>query len=357
MTDNALVFIGTQDTGVHAARLDAATGRLSPAGLIAEIERPTWVLPDPRKPRLFAVSEVGNAGDRTGDVFSFAVDVRSGTLREAGRTPSAGGGPTHLAITPDGRNLFVANFGGGQVAVVPVVDYGSLRTASSVQQTFGNGPHRRQQGPHAHGVTLDPSGSWLLVPDMGSDRIFLYRYDGGARQITPHEMPYLQLPAGCGPRLVLFGRDGRYAYLLSELSAEIFVLEWDAPSGTLAPRGSVAMDPPHMEGRSAAAFAISADGRFLYASNRRTHAIHVFAIDAENGGLREVQVVDAGGIRPWAVEIAPGERWMLIANQGSDTVNVCSVDPVSGCLGAVSDMLEIPTPTSFAVIPSDLTSS
>jgi 6-phosphogluconolactonase len=142
---------------------------------MAEVERPTWVLMDPARPVLYAVSEVGNAGDRIAEVLSFSVRKDNASLVPLSRTSSCGGGATHLALHPAGSRLFVANFGGGQVATLSVAVDGTLGAALSVQTTYGSGPHRRQSGPHAHGVTLDPSGRFLLVPDMGADRVFVYR--------------------------------------------------------------------------------------------------------------------------------------------------------------------------------------
>lgn len=353
-----LVFIGTQRNdageGVHVALLDESTGVLTPSGVAAVIERPTWVMTDAGQSVLFAVSEVGNTGDRIGDVFSFAIDRVQGRLAPIGQTPSGGGGPTHLALDPGGRALFVANFGGGQVAVVPIAADGALAPVSAVQTGSGSGPHRRQTGPHAHGVTLDPSGRFLLAPDMGADRIFIHRYDRAAAALSPAPTPFAALPAGSGPRLLLFGKDGRFAYLLTELSAEIFVFAWNAAAGALTPRGSIALDAPGFEGApSAAAFAMSQDGRFLYASNRATHAIQVYAIDPDEGGLSHIQTIDAGGEKPWAAEIAPAGEWMLVANQGSDVICLFSIDRATGRLAPAPATLAVRTPTSIAFIARD----
>ena len=356
--DGTLVFIGTQGSGegqgIYAARLNEEDGTLSAAALAAEAERPTWVTADPRRPVVYAVSEVGNKGDRIGDVASFAIDAASAALQLCRSVPSGGGGPTHLALAPDGGALFVANFGGGQASVLPVDADGRLLPPSSVRTGTGSGPHRRQQGPHAHGVTLDPSGGYLLVPDMGADRVFIYPYDAAARALGTRPELHVAVPAGAGPRLVLFGKDGRFAYLLTELSAEIFVFSWDAQTGQLSPVSSLALDPPEFEdARSAAGFAMSADGRFLYASNRATAVIQAYAIGSD-GSLALVQTIDAGGEKPWAIEIAPGGRWALVANQGSDVVRLFARDPASGQLSQTSASLAVPTPTSFTFVPTVL---
>ncbi len=350
-----LVFIGTQTAeagqGIWAAHLDEANGRLTDLGVAATVERPTMVLADPIRSILYAVSEVGNAGDRPAEVLSFSVTDSGARMDLISRAPSGGGGATHLAVDPAGRHLFVANFGGGQAAVIPVSPEGGLGQPVSVQTGSGSGPHRRQTGPHAHGVTLDPSRRFLLVPDMGADRIFVYRYDAETGALQPGEPVYAQLPAGSGPRLVLFGRDGRFAYMLSELSAEIFVFRWIDQAGRLEEVGRVSLDGDERpDNASAAAFALSEDGRFLYASNRRTAMLHAYAIDAADGLISEVQQVPAGGDRPWAAELSPGGRWMVVANQASNKVCAFAVDPVSGHLSAVDGEIGVPTPTGIAFV-------
>ena len=350
-----LVYIGTQvaepGQGVFAAFFDEATGRLAPLASVAAIERPTFVLADQVRSVLYVASEVGNAGDRIAEVASFAMRTDD-SLELLSRTPSGGGGATHLALHPGGRRLFVANFGGGQVAVLPVGPDGGLGAACSVQTTYGSGPHRRQSGPHAHGVTLDPSGRFLLAPDMGADRIFVYRYDDATGVLSAAESPFLQLTPGSGPRLLIFGGDSRFAYVLSELSAEIFVLRWDSVQGRLDEVASCALDgEPTPEGRSAAALTISRDGRFLYTSNRRTGTLHVHEIDAASGTLTQVQAVSSGGGRPWHAEISLDGRWMLVANQASNDVRAFAVDSQSGRLSSVGEGIDVPTPTSVAFAP------
>jgi 6-phosphogluconolactonase len=349
-----LIFIGTQqagaDQGIVAARLDGESGALTLLGTAAVVERPTWTLADPVRPILYAVSEVGNKGERMAEVLSFAIEAQDGHLRPISRVSSGGGGATHLALDPRGDRLFVANFGGGEAATIPVASDGTLGAPLSIQTGYGSGPHRRQTGPHAHGVTLDPSRQYLLVPDMGADRIFIYRYDAANGALQPAGPAYATTPTGSGPRLLLFGSDGRQAYLLTELSAEIFAYRWNAIEGNLEEIGQVALDDDvSLDNRSAAAFAMSNDGRFLYASNRRTSMLHVFAIDSQTGLPSEIQQIGCGGDKPWCAEISPGGRWLLVANQDSNTLCSFAIEPGSGLLSATTCKLGVETPTGIAI--------
>lgn len=345
---STLIYVGTQASGpgegIFAAWFDEARGTFAPIGWVAEAERPTWLVADPDRRRLFAVSEVGNAGDRIGSVLSYRYDPGSGALTPVQRVSSEGGGPTHLEFDTARAGLFVANFGGGSVGIVPMDADGTLASVRALQVRTGSGPHRRQQSAHPHGATLDPGGKVLLVPDMGADRVFLYRYDAGARTLDP--AGEVATPPGSGPRTILFGRDGRFAYLLSELSAELFVYRWDR--GALTEIAKVPLDRPGTEGRSAAAFLLSPDGRFLYASNRATHAIQVYAVDRQTGMLSEVQRIAAGGEKPWCCAWSASGKWLLTCNNGSGEVRAARVSRRTGKLKAFAEGVAVPLPTGLA---------
>lgn len=346
-----LVYLGTQGEGpgqgIQAAWLDTQTGALHDLGCVAEEERATFTLPDPARPVLFAVSEVGNRDTRHGAIMSYRITDRSGRLAPIGRRRT-GGGPTHLELGRDGAMLYCANFGGPQAVALPVAPDGQLHPISVTMTTAGTGPHKRQSAPHPHGVTLDPQGQFLLVPDMGADRIFVYRVAGQA--LVAASPACVALPAGCGPRFVLFGRDGRFAYMIAELSAEIYQFTWHQGHLTLCDH--VAMDAPgDTHDRGAAAFGLSADGRFLYASNRALHLMQVYRIDPVTGRLSEIQRIDAGGERPWALALSPCGRFMLVANQASNRVQVFGVTPDTGLLTATGHALDVVLPTSAAFVP------
>lgn len=350
---HAEFLIGTQgeseDTGIFRARLDEETGALALIGLAAQVARATWLLRHPSRPFVFAVSELGNKGDRDGEVLSFEDRGSTEPLKLIDRTPSLGGGPTHLDIEPDGSALFVANFGGGQVTCVPVSRAGKLAMARPGPTHIGSGPHRRQQAPHPHGVTLDPSQRYLIAPDMGADQVFVHRYDRTTKTISAGGTTTFALPPGSGPRLLCFGRDDRIAYLLTELSAELFTLGWDPEMGSLSELGRVALDSAIGEGEpSAAALVISRDGRRLYASNRRASSIEVFAIDRASGLLSPLQTAPSGGPRPWAAALSPGGGWLLVANQAGD--EICSIRVSRNgeqLVGGATGRITVPSPTAI----------
>ena len=347
-----LAFVGTQGSGpgegIVGVRLDPATGALASMGVIAQVDRPTWVLADPGHRRLFSVSEVGNDGKGHGAVLGFRYDPESGVLGAIGRADSGGGGPTHLALGRKGRKVFVANYGTGQVSALSLTSGGTLASVPlAVTSHLGTGPSPRQKGPHAHGVTVDPSGRYLLAPDLGADRVFVYRLGLGKEVLAPAAVPFVSLPAGSGPRHIVFAPDGRHAFLMTEMGGTIFSFDWDAGSGKLTQRSLTTLDAANFTGKpSGSELAVSQDGRFLYAGNRAANRIQVYAID-QSGGLETVQNLDCGGLVPWGFSLTGSGKWLVVANQGSGSLVVFAVDQATGRLEPTASRLDLARPTSI----------
>lgn len=347
------IYIGTQteapENGIFRLEFDPQTGALGRPVPAAVVDRPTWLARHPHRPVLYAVSEIGNRDAREGRLHALWIEG-DGSLKPMNDVSAHGGGPTDLDIDPAGAALYAANFGGGQALAVALEADGSLGQDYSLVQQEGSGPHRRQTKPHPHGVTRDPSGKWLLVPNMGADRLFVHAIGADGVTLASDGATTVETPAGSGPRLVFFGANGRFAYLLTELSAELFVYAWDDGQGALSLVQSVPLDREAYEGEpSAAALVLSADGKHLYASNRRTHTVEVFATDAASGELSHVQSVASGGEKPWGFALSPDGKWLACANQASDLVQVFARDADTGMVTAVAGgAAQVPSPTCIS---------
>ncbi|WP_260922784.1 lactonase family protein [Novosphingobium sp. 9] len=329
-------------------KLDPRTGALTSQGVVGPVERPTWVLADTLHRHLFSVSEVGNDGKDHGAVLSFAYDPATGALRPLGRADSGGGGATHLALDGKGRTVYVANYGSGQIAAIPIDAQGRVAAMpSDVEAHTGSGPSPRQKSAHAHGVTVDPSGRYLLSPDLGTDRIYIYRIGAGG-SLTPAKTPWAALPPGSGPRHIVFAPDGRHAFLMTEMGGTIYAFNWNAEVGSLAPVASTPLDGPEFTGKpSGSEIALSRDGRFLYAGNRAANRVQVYAV-GKDGHLTFVQALDCGGQVPWGFALSHDGRWLVVANQMSNNLSVFRIDAASGKLDATGQRLDIARPTSVA---------
>lgn len=353
---HTVAYIGTHGSGpgqgIFAAAFDSLTGKFGDLQLAAEIEQPTWLALDPRRPILYSVSEIGNDGKSQGGVYSLAIDPAAGKLKITSQVASGGGGATHLAFDERLNTLFVANWGGGQVSAVPVRSDGSLAPVSSIQTDYGSGPSPVQFGPHAHSVAVDPSGNFVLSADLGADRIFVYHFDSANRTLSPARPAFESVAPGSGPRHIVFSPNGRLVYLLTELTAEIVVFRWEATMGRLKRHQSLAIDGPGYSGKkSAGEIGISRDGRFVYVTNRGQNTLVVYAVSRESGMLVKRQEIACGGDSPWSFAIDQSGGWMIVANENSSTLNVFKIDKASGKLAATGQVLSVPKPVTIAIYP------
>ena len=341
-----LLYIGSHAPQVSGALLDPASGRITGLGKLAGLERPTWAVRHPTRDLVYYADETGNDGERSGSVATFAFDRASGALAPQGKIETGGGGTTHLCLDAPSRTMFTANYGGGTVTSLPLAQDGKLLPPSAIVAHAGSGPNPRQKSPHPHGVTVDPSGHWVLAPDLGADRVFIHRLDRPRQRLVTDARPKaLAVPPGSGPRHLVFAPSARFAYLSCELAAQVLCLAWDARQGVLSPIGKVETSLPGFTGqRSVAELVLSANGRFLYVSNRGEHVIVVYAIDPAQGIPREVQRLASGGEVPWHMALSPDERWLVVANMASNRVSVFARDPGSGRLVATPYTLDTPEP-------------
>jgi 6-phosphogluconolactonase len=344
------VYVGSyspaEKPGIHELVLDLATGDLRAGAETSGLANPSFLAFHPNRRFLYAVSEVSDyEGRKTGAVAAYAVDPRTGALRLLSRQSSGGEGPCYLTVAPSGRWAFVANYGGGTVAVLPIEPDGKLGPAASVVRHEGSGADKsRQEGPHAHSVDLDAAGRFALVADLGLDKIMVYAV-GDKGSLTPHAPPFATLPPGSGPRHVAFGRKGSHAYVINELSSSVAAFSYDAERGILTSVQSVSTLPAGFTGKSyPAEIAVSADGRFLYGSNRGHDSIASFAIDPATGRLGALGHTPTGGSWPRHFAIDPSGSYLLAANQKSDSVEVFRIDRRTGALTPTGHRAVVPAP-------------
>ena len=345
------VYVGTYggngSRGIYRFDLDGSSGAWSDPVLAAPSENPSFLALHPNGRVLYAVNEVATfGGSPTGAVSAFAIDRASGRLTLLGRQASGGPGPCHLTVDGSGRNVLVANYTGGSVAVLPVDAEGRLQPASTVVQHVGTGPDRtRQEGPHAHAIVLDVAERFALAADLGADRIFVYRFDAAAGRVEPGDPASVALQPGSGPRHLAWHPSGRHLYAINELRSTVTAFRYDPERGAAFPFQTVTTLPGGFPGgNKAAEIAVSADGRFLYASNRGDDSIAWFAIDAASGALAPAGRVGTGGRAPRHFAIDPSGEWLVAANQDSDSIAIFRLDRGTGRPEPVGRPLSISSP-------------
>lgn len=347
--DPVTVYVGTYtDTtsrGIYRFAVDPKTGAATAPVLAAETKNPSFLALHPSGRFLYAVGEVSSFdGKPSGAVSAFAVDPKTGDLTLLNQQSSEGAGPCHVTVDKSGTHVLVANYGGGTVAVLPIGADGRLAPASSVQVHQGSGPNKgRQEKPHAHGIYLSADGRFAFAPDLGADRVFVYRYDAARGTLEPHGAA--ALPPGSGPRHLAFDPKETHAYVINELLSTITLMAWDRAAGTLTPGESTSALPAGFAGTSwTAEVAVSPDGRFVYGSNRGHDSLAVFSRDAATGRLTPAGHVPAGGKTPRHFTFDPTGQLVLVGHQGSDTISVFRADAKTGQLAPVGGTLSVGKP-------------
>ncbi len=327
-------YIGTYSKGIYHT------------GLAVETDNPSFLAAHPTKRVIYAANEPSN----TVSAFSIGADEK---LKLINTVPSRGAGPCHIALDKTGKWLFAANYNGGSVAMFPVHDDGSLGEANVFIQHSGSSVNReRQAGPHAHSVNISPDNRFLLVTDLGLDRILSYRFDAVKGTLTPNDPPYIATRLGFGPRHLAFTPNGRFIYVINELSATVTAYQYDAIRGSLKELQTLSTLPDEFTGpKSGAEIAVHPNGNFLYASNRGHDSIAIYRIDPAKGTMTEAGYVSTLGKTPRNFAIDPSGTRLYAANQDSNTVVEFQIDEKTGNLTPDGKPLEVPSPVCILFIP------
>lgn len=350
-TREQLLYVGTytsgKSVGIYEYRLDLSDGSLRFAGTTEGVVNPSYLTIDRARRRLFAVNEVEEfEGAKSGAVSAFEIDPKSGALRPLNRKGSKGGAPCYVTAADSGRFVLVANYMGGNLAVLPVSKDGRLGDAVHVEQFKGSGPNReRQEAPHAHFVTLDRANAFVYACDLGTDKVMAYRFDKRTGKLTPNAQVSVSVKPGAGPRHMDFHPDGRAAYVLNELDATVTAYALDPRQGTLTELETVATLPADFKGQNTSAdIHVAPGGSFLYCSNRGHDSLAAFRIDPATRRLTLTGHTPTGGKNPRNFVIDPTGAFLLAANQSSNTVVSFRIDPRTGALTPTGHKAEIPTP-------------
>ena len=343
------VYIGTYTTGksegIYLYRLDLSSGELKLAGTTHHVVNPSFLALSRDRRYLYAVNEVDEfAGAKSGAVSAFAVDPTSGALRFLNQQPSLGGSPCYVEVDSERRFVLTANYVGGNVSVLAVHRDGSLGAAIDMKQGHGSGPNReRQEGPHAHCIVLDHTNRFAYSCDLGTDRIMVARFDDRTGKLLPAAQPFVELKPGDGPRHFVIHPNGGYAFVINELHSTVAAFARDQANGSLIQTNTISTLPNDFAGTNTGAdIHVSADGRFVYCSNRGHDSIAIFAFDGK-GSLTAIAHEKTLGSTPRNFAIDPTGRFLLVANQKSDSIVVFRRDEHTGRLSSVGHV-EVPSP-------------
>ncbi len=360
---DTLVYVGTytgpKSKGIYlfkfdAKNLDGSQDALVPLGLAAETPSPSFLEIDAKRGLVFAVNEVDQfEGKPSGAVSAFSIDRATGKLTLLNQRASMGRGPCHLVLDKTGRFLFVANYGSGTVAVLPVAADGRLGEASSVIQHAGQSVNPdRQKGPHAHCMTLDPANRFVFACDLGLDKILTYRFDAQKGTLTAADPAFTSVAPGSGPRHMVFRPDGRFAYVINEMTSSVTAFAYDPKAGVLRELQTLSTLPASFTGsNSGAEIDVHPSGKFLYASNRGHNSVALFNIDAGKGTLTFVDAMPTEGRTPRHFGIDPSGRYAGVANQATDNIFPGRIDAATGRFKLAATAASVGAPVCVKFVP------
>lgn len=347
------LYIGTytktgKSKGIYRVQVDPGSLAFGDMTLAAETADPSFLALLPDGKGLVAVNELTEfGGQASGSVTSFLRDPATGALQAVGTVrASRGAAPCYVSIDRRGRHVLVANYVGGNVAVLPRRADGTLGDASTVIADSGKGPHAvRQTAPHAHCILPDPGNRFILHTDLGTDRIYVSRFDASTGALVPAAVPEVALHAGAGPRHLAFSPNSRTLYCVNELDSTLVVFAYDGKTGGLAERQRLSTRPAGATVENFPAdLQVHPTGRTVYASNRGDDTIAVFQVNPKDGLLSLIQSVPTQGNGPRSFTLTPDGSGLLVANQRSDSIFALRVDAATGMLTATGHMLEAPVP-------------
>jgi 6-phosphogluconolactonase (cycloisomerase 2 family) len=371
----ALLYIGTYSSpegpegsrgngkGIYLHEMNTQTGELSQINVFPSELNPSWLALNKAKTHLYTGNETNEFQDEhSGSVSAYVIESPTGRLKLLNTIASGGAGPAHISVHPSGRLVFVANYAGGTVAVLPVTpdglgkasdvkhDDGQTQPAQAATAPPGSFASSGHEAPHAHMIEADPAGKFVLASDLGLDRIYVWKLDQEKGKLLPNDPPYVALPNGDGPRHFVFHPNGRWVFSLQEESSTIVLFDYDSVRGALTARQTVSSLPAGFAGTNfTSEIRISKDGRFVYTANRLHDSISWFSVGA-GGHLKWAGEQWTRGDYPRSFTIDPSGRFLYSCNQRGDAVTCFRVNAATGELAFTGRYTPVGTPACIVFL-------
>ena len=333
--------------GIYLLELDLYTGVLNHLRTFADIKNPSYLAINKKNDYLYAVNELKEfQGKRSGSVSSYKISKSNGELTYVNIQPTNGTDPCHVEVNLEGTHIYVSNFMSGSVSVFPISPDGSIDKHSQFIQHEGSSVDpNRQSGPHAHSLVFSPDGKFVFVPDLGLDKLMIYKTDPGSQTLVKAAVPFFKTQPGAGPRHCTFTSSGEYCYLINELDCTILVLSYNKKNGSFVELQCLSSLPEGVSvpGNTCADIHITPDGTYLYGSNRGHNSLVIYRINERSGLLNYVGCQSCRGETPRSFAIDPTGSYLLCANQDSEDIIVFEIDAETGLLSEKSK-INIPAP-------------
>ena len=270
--------------------------------------------------------------------------MKNGKLTQLNQQPSGDTGPCHLTVDATGKFVLVAHYGGGSTTVLPIKKDGHVGPVTSQIEHKGSSVLPRQKAPHAHAIHVGPNNKFAFAPDLGIDKVLVFKFDEKTGQIRETKFGGASVDPGSGPRHFGFHPNGKYAYVINEIKQTVTAFGYRAKRGKLRTLQTISTVPEPVKGNSTAEILVHPSGKFLYGSNRGHNSIAMFRVDEKNGKLTALGHEPIRGEIPRNFGIDPTGQFLLAAGQRSNNVNVFRIDPETGKLKFTGNSIEVASP-------------
>ncbi|MGN4291786.1 lactonase family protein [Bacillus cereus group sp. MYBK87-2] len=344
MKDNKefIGYVGTytkeNSEGIYKFTLDTEAKKISNVTLAAKLDNPTYVTINRNNEYLYSVVKEGESGG----VAAYSINSKTGELTEENRQVVEGASPCHVSVDSGNHTVVTANYHKGTIESFEVNEDGTINPATSIMAHEGSGPNKdRQEKPHAHYAGYTPDEKYVVGVDLGIDKIITYEI----KDSVLTEVNRLSVNPGSGPRHITFHPNGKYAYVMTELSSEVIVLTYNPAEGSFTELQYISTIPEEFdENNQGSAIHISSDGRFVYAGNRGHNSITVFSVDKNSGKLTFMEHTSTEGNWPRDFVLDPTEKFLIATNEKSHNLVLFLRNETTGKLTLLQSDVAVPEP-------------
>ena len=351
-TAKEFIYVGTNTVrgseGIYVFEFDRKAGALKQVQTIGSVTSPNFLDIHPGKKYLYAAGVMDNLGS----AGAFSINAVTGMLTYINQKSSEGAGACHISIDQTGKLAFVSNYNGGSLAVLPIGSDGSLQTATDVIRHEGSSINKeRQQKSYVHSAFLSPDNRFIIVSDLGTDKIYSYEINYASGKIKPGVKPNISVTPGAGPRHLVFAPDGKHIYSAEELYSSVGVFSYDKNTGAIQPLKDTVRSLPtsFKEFNKCADIHTDPKGKFLYMSNRGMDAITIFSIK-KDGNIQLIGQQEVMGKTPRNFFVDPKGEYVFVANQDSDNIVVFKLDQKTGLMTYTGNQVKVPSPVCIKML-------
>ena len=336
-------YTSTGSEGIYVEAFNAKKGSSQRISTV-KTSNPSFLTIASNKKFVYAVNENANASSNGGGITSFSFNKKNGTLSAIDSQSSIGNHPCYIALNASNKWIAAGNYSSGDFIIMPALENGKLGTATDTVKHKGSGPRKQQGSPHVHSTVFSADDKYLLVNDLGIDKIIVYKFNENTGTVSKHSET--AVAPGSGPRHLAFHPTNQYVYILNELAGSINVFAFNKTEGSLTALQTISSVEENFTGVAGCAdIHVSADGKFLYASNRGdANNIAMYSINKKDGKLTNIGFQPVMGKGPRNFSIAPGGKYLLVANQNTDEIVIFKRNKNTGLLTDSGKRISIPKP-------------